>query len=389
MNANPIPSFLSLSGEVFDSLPTKKVLSTLHFSIIFSFLFFIPLINSVPNQNVFLGELQKKIPSWMNDQIENDFKPFQGRISSEMLDELYLSLGKDLILVRYKVIDNQLFSDHAFDWTGRSIHIENALRYFIETVGLPNLDCVVSMQDGIHTEEGNLSFFIKKIPLLAFAKSKKLEGIVLIPDFSALSDNYRFQFSYDLLNAFPWKNKKKKALWRGSTTGAWYSINNWFSFPRTQMTLLSIKRPDLIDAKFTNIIQCHQGVEEILSAHHLMGDSMSVEDQIKYRYLVDIDGNSCTYERCYWMLMSNSLLLKQVSDHIQWYYRGLVPNVHYVPLKEDVSDIFEKVKWAKKNDEKAKKIAKNATEFANKNLTIEKNYLHLYKVLMKYSEFVD
>ena len=47
--------------------------------------------------------------------------------------------------------------------------------------------------------------------------------------------------------------------------------------------------------------------------------------------------------------------MKQESEYYEHFYRQLEPNKHYMPLKHDLSDVPEKVRWAKENDEKARK----------------------------------
>lgn len=39
-------------------------------------------------------------------------------------------------------------------------------------------------------------------------------------------------------------------------------------------------------------------------------------------------------------------------------YMALKPWKHYVPIKRNLSDLLEKIEWAKEHDEEAKKIAK-------------------------------
>ena len=56
-----------------------------------------------------------------------------------------------------------------------------------------------------------------------------------------------------------------------------------------------------------------------------------------------------------------------------WFMEGkLVPNVHYVHLKDDYSDLLEKMEYYTKHEEKALTIIKNAqawvTRFQDKKL---------------------
>ena len=54
------------------------------------------------------------------------------------------------------------------------------------------------------------------------------------------------------------------------------------------------------------------------------------------------------------------------SEYFEWWYKYLEPNVHFIPLKKDISDLVEKLKWAKENDDQAKKIAEAGSMLARK-----------------------
>jgi hypothetical protein len=44
---------------------------------------------------------------------------------------------------------------------------------------------------------------------------------------------------------------------------------------------------------------------------------------MKYKYLISLDGNGAPWLRVPWILLSNSVLIKQDSENIQWFYPGL------------------------------------------------------------------
>ena len=48
------------------------------------------------------------------------------------------------------------------------------------------------------------------------------------------------------------------------------------------------------------------------------------------------------------------------SEYKLWYHHLLIPYKHYVPIKKDLSDLIERIKWCKENDLKCKEIAKNS-----------------------------
>ena len=74
----------------------------------------------------------------------------------------------------------------------------------------------------------------------------------------------------------------------------------------------------------------------------------------QYKYQLNIDGTVAAYRFPYLML-GDALVMKQESEYYEHFYRQLEPNKHYMPLKHDLSDVPEKVRWAKENDEKARK----------------------------------
>lgn len=47
---------------------------------------------------------------------------------------------------------------------------------------------------------------------------------------------------------------------------------------------------------------------------------VSILEQYKYKYLIDIDGNTTSWDRLKWIFKSNSICLKQKSENVEWYY---------------------------------------------------------------------
>jgi hypothetical protein len=93
-----------------------------------------------------------------------------------------------------------------------------------------------------------------------------------------------------------------------------------------------------------------------------------IYEQSKYKYLVYVDGH-CAACRYGFMMRLGSVILKveprQVADRM-WYFPLLKPYVDHVPVKPDLSDLEEKIRWCRKNDDKCRQIAKNCTEFYKK-----------------------
>lgn len=77
------------------------------------------------------------------------------------------------------------------------------------------------------------------------------------------------------------------------------------------------------------------------------------------------------YESLYpfpYILTGNSVVFKQESPFYEHFYKNLIPNVHYIPIERDLSDLVEKIQWAMNNDNKALIISQNGQQFARDNL---------------------
>ena len=62
------------------------------------------------------------------------------------------------------------------------------------------------------------------------------------------------------------------------------------------------------------------------------------------------------------------------------------PYVHYVPVNEELTDIFPQIQWLKDHDLEVRSIALNATNFVNDNLMPEHIEAHMTLILNEYQK---
>lgn len=67
---------------------------------------------------------------------------------------------------------------------------------------------------------------------------------------------------------------------------------------------------------------------------------------VQYKYQVNVDGTVAAYRFPYLML-GNSVVMKQDSSYYEHFYTHLRPGRHYLQFKRDLSDLIERIQWAK------------------------------------------
>lgn len=100
---------------------------------------------------------------------------------------------------------------------------------------------------------------------------------------------------------------------------------------------------------------------------------------------MNVDGTVAAYRFPYLML-GDSLVLKQDSKYYEFFYSHLKAGTHYIPVKRNLSDLLDKIKWAKENDARAQKMAAAGQTFARELLQPSRLYCYYYTVLRMYAE---
>ncbi len=136
----------------------------------------------------------------------------------------------------------------------------------------------------------------------------------------------------------PWCEREKKAFFRGRDS----NLN------RLELVRISKKNPDLVNAGITAYFFFPDEGKELGTV-----DYVSLYKYFDYRYEISIDGTVAAY-RVPYLLSGGSLLFKMSTPYFEHYFRHLRAGEHFVDVKDGLSDLTEKIKWAKENDEEAK-----------------------------------
>lgn len=346
------------------------------------------------------------VPDWMYQQISEDLAPFKASgIKKTELNQLLKSEkenGNNCYLAKFKIKDQKLKIEYIptnhEGVIARLKILKKTFNEILKTTKIPDVEFLVSMLDSL---DGIRSSF----PIFSFAKSPLLStGIVLMPDFEALTGYHAILEEVNKGNTlYPWSKKIERLGWKGSMTGYPFStpiypldprkprmggvftLDNFLDFPRTKLVTLSLTYPWLIEARYTQLCQSPQPELIQITFPNYFDQPESICSQLRYKYQILIDGNSAPYSRTYWQLFSNSVIFKQDSDHIQWYFNALQPYVHYIPVAYTLDDLIDKIDWAIKNDYEMQTISRNAQNFAHKNLTRTNIIQYLQLLLIEYA----
>lgn len=156
-----------------------------------------------------------------------------------------------------------------------------------------------------------------------------------------------------------WGTKWNKAVWRGKLSGG-------VKGDTFDEKCKSNKRCQLVrnagESSYINAGVTQQRTDFTLDKSlHLVKSPMTIEEQLKYRMIIIAEGDGYATNLS-WALYSNSVVIMPNPTTTSYLMEEkLEPWIHYIPCKDDFSDIKNKVKWAVQNGEKAKRIAERGT----------------------------
>jgi len=279
--------------------------------------------------------------------------------------------------------DQKLFNfNHG---TGEYKYLTCTLKYWMEYIH-PRLNkrkyyILICYVDGFKFDEiNNQNFMAYNIdtplpPLITFAKRWNDDKNFLIPDpFYTCKEQHTKQFKEIDTANIKWEDKLKMCIWRGTLSYGYqynfFDTSNKFDLNQRNYFAKLHKEGHFKKVNF----------EQVFS---------SITDQIKYKYILDIDGYTNTWDANVWKLYSGSIVLKVKSTWKQWYYDELKEWVHYVPVENDLSNLNEMIEWCDNNENKCLEIIKNAREFVIKYFDINFVNNRTIETINKYFEITN
>ncbi|WP_238180347.1 glycosyl transferase family 90 [Methylobacterium haplocladii] len=192
------------------------------------------------------------------------------------------------------------------------------------------------------------------------------------PSFSLIPDcvfigtkGYHEQRELYAARAIAWDDKCDVVFWRGTSTGR--PSGERHELPRISLCRLCQSDPSgLYDVGLTGLVD--HGADETgeRQSRSLLSGFVPWQDFDRYRYHIDIDGHTNSWPGLMFKLHSGGLVFKvdPPAGHRQWYYERLRPWENYVPVKSDLSDLFDLVAYFRNNDPVGRAIAEEGRRLA-------------------------
>lgn len=324
----------------------------------------------------------------MDKKIRTEFSSFKNSgITKELLETTWNHCKENKEFKRFKIINGKVYGDEC--------RIKTLLEAIVQAHTVPDVDFIYYYEDRLRPSFFTRSAFKKCAPIFVSAKHRSLKRAILFSDwvYDIADHKNGWNSLIKTVNAhknIAWEDKIEKLFWRGTPWDGkhfgMYNFDNWTSFPRGRLVYESKLHPDLIDAAFSqypdqclsvSLDLCKQVLGEI--------SFVSWADTLRYKYQIAIDGVTCSFPATQWKLLSGSVTFKQTSPDIMYFYDELIAWKHFIPVKQDLSDLIQKIRWAKTHDAQAKEIGQNGRNFALTHLMPEHILEYCYKTLLAYA----
>ncbi|XP_034406949.1 protein O-glucosyltransferase 1 [Cyclopterus lumpus] len=310
--------------------------------------------------------------------LQDDLRPFRGRLSEDvMAATVQRGVG-----THYQIIGHKLYREHNCMFPARCSGVEHFILEVIDR--LPDLEMVVNVRDYPQVP----SWVQPTLPVFSFSKTADYQDI-MYPAWTfweggpAVWPIYptglgRWDLMRDDLKKsaaqWPWKKKEFKGFFRGSRT----------SPERDPLILLSREAPELVDAEYTKN-QAWKSEKDTLGRPP--AKEIPLVDHCKYKYLFNFRGVAASF-RLKHLFLCGSLVFHVGDEWQEFFYPQLQPWVHYIPVKQDLSDVRELLQFVQENDAIAQEIATRGKEFILNRLRMQDVSCYWERLLTEFSRLL-
>jgi len=150
-----------------------------------------------------------------------------------------------------------------------------------------------------------------------------------------------------------------------------------------RLAVYQAHRKDFYEKHFNNPI-CDLGDVAKGTISNWLKPKISITEHLKYKFILALEGNDVA-TNLKWIMSSNSIAVMPTPKYETWFMEGtLIPDHHYIHIKDDYSNLNEKLEFYIKNPNKATEIIQNAQNFVEQFKDKKKEHLISIAVMQKY-----
>ncbi|KAJ7259772.1 glycosyl transferase family 90-domain-containing protein [Mycena rebaudengoi] len=340
-------------------------------------------------------QIPNKRPSWFWNSWPNTFR----RFTASVPNMTFVVNGQDepRVVFNYRELGAQDRAFNLTDETPFSIAPNSTSEFFNGQSGCN----VLARPDGFtESANGDISFFLSSastgfttdlFPIFSITKISPCFSDILYPSEYYYSSSL-WSPKYIYPNNIKWSDKQSKLYWRGTSSGGQLTGWDFHKFTRFKLPYFSQKHPDLADLALTTFMgencakpQCDEAA--IKHEFNITGNKAPREDAYKYKYLLDVDGNTFS-GRFLGLLRSGSLVFKMTAFE-EFFNDWLRPFEHYIPVLPDLSDLVEKIEWARSHDAEARMIQERGRQATLRIMTDAQNDCYWVALLLEWAQLQE
>ena len=171
----------------------------------------------------------------------------------------------------------------------------------------------------------------------------------------------------------PWREKKNMTIFRGDL-GPRKENRDVF------MNLFADGQSPMVDAASTNRSEAHPEWQK---------GKMTIGEHLDYKFIMSLEGNDVA-SNLKWVMSSNCIAVTPKHTQETWFMEGkLIPNYHYIEVKEDFSDLEERLQYYIDHPDEAEAIIQHAHEWIDQFRDKERERLISLLVLKRYFEITN
>ncbi|MBZ9630591.1 glycosyltransferase family 90 protein [Salegentibacter sp. LM13S] len=217
-----------------------------------------------------------------------------------------------------------------------------------------NKDYKWSFLPGDITYIPQIPSIVKSRPICDSNQNSILLKLVKVRHFIFIKDRLR------------WEEKEDKLIFRGKVDNKPHRIDfmeKYFGHPLCDLGNITKK----------NILPENWKVEKC-----------SLYDHLKYKFILALEGIDVA-SNLKWIMSSNSIAVMPTPKYETWFMEGkLIPDFHYIHIKDDYSNLEEKLNYYINNKTEAQKIVDNANEYVSQFFDEKREKLIGLAVMEKY-----